>query len=100
MSGPCLILEISNAKDWEPFRGCRRIPPIRQPSVLHPSREVAEAEALKLSAEHPGRMFAVFELALAATTTKVPTHITLGGKVVAERYVPSLVEIGEPDIPF
>lgn len=102
MSTPCLILEISDAENWQPFRGCRRIAAGRQPSVLHPSREIAEAEALRLSAASPGRTFAIFELSGAATSVKVPTHITLGGKVVAERDMPSLVEVGEFDdlIPF
>lgn len=100
MSGPCLILEISDAEGWAPFRGCRRIADIRRPSVLHPSREVAEAEALRLSGAHPDRTFAVFELAVAATSVKVPTHITLGGQVLAERHIASLVILGDDDVPF
>lgn len=100
MSNPCLVLEVSTVDSWEPFRGCRRLPLEGRPTVLHPSREVAQQEALRLSAAHPGRVFAVFEAATAARSVKVPTHITLGGKVVAERFMPSLVELGEFDLPF
>jgi hypothetical protein len=95
MGTPSLILEISDAERWLPFRGCRRIADFSRPSVLHPSRAVAEAEALRLSAAHLDRTFAVFEMAVAATSVKVPTHITLGGKVLAERHISSLVEVGE-----
>jgi len=100
MSNPCLILEVSGADQWEPFRGCRRIDPAIRPTVLHPSREWAEAEALRLTKAHPGRLFAVFEAVTAGHAVKVPSHITLGGKVVAEQWMPGLVQIGEGDIPF
>lgn len=100
MSNPCLVLEVSTVDSWEPFRGCRRIPLEGRPTVLHPSREIAEQEAVRLNAANPDRMFAVFEAATAARSVKVPTHITLGGKVIAERSMPQLVELGEFDIPF
>ena len=100
MSNPCVILEMSSCEHWQPRHGCRIIPPIRQPSMLHPSREVAEAEALKLSAAHPGRCFVVVEASVAATTVEVPTHITLGGKVVAKRDLPTLANFGADVIPF
>lgn len=100
MSNPCLVLEVADCESWMPFRGCRRIPSERLPTVLHTSREVAEQEALRLSAAHPGRLFWVFEAATAARAVKVPTHITLGGQVVAERSIPALMELGEFDIPF
>ena len=100
MSGPCLILELANSASWQPRHGCRVIPPSGQPTILHPSREIAEAEALKLIAAHPGRRFVIFEAALAAITVEVPTHITLGGTVVAKRDMPALVNFGEDDLPF
>lgn len=100
MSGPCLILELSNSGDWQPRHGCRVIPDIRRPTVLHPSREIAEAEALKLIASNPGRCFVIFEANQAAVSVEVPTHITLGGKVVAKRDMPTLVNYGEDDLPF
>jgi hypothetical protein len=100
VSNPCVIIEVSDADQWEPRHGCKVIPSIRQATVLHPSREVAEAEAMRLQARRPGRLFAVFEAVSAATSAKVPTHITLGGAVVAERQMPTLVELGEYDIPF
>lgn len=100
MSGFFLILEISDAQNWQPFRGCRRIPTGKQPSVLHPSREIAEAEALRLNQAHPDQRFAVFEAVTVAHSVRVPTHITLGGAIIAERNMPALVEIGEEDVPF
>ncbi|MBF5006397.1 hypothetical protein [Diaphorobacter caeni] len=100
MSNPCLILDIACAEYWQPFRECRRIEPSSQPTVLHPSREVAEAEALRLAAAHPGRRFAIFELTSAATTVNVPTHVTLSGKVLVTRSIAQLATVGEPDLPF
>lgn len=100
MSNPCLILEVSKATEWLAFKGCRRIAPDTMPTVLHPSREVAEAEALRLTLAHPGRQFAVFEAVSAGHTYKVATHITLGGQVVQEQLVAKVVQIGEDEIPF
>ncbi len=100
MSGPCLVLEVSEARHWAQYRGCRRIPPGAGPKVLHPSREVAEAEALRLNQAHPDRFFAVFEAITGAYSVTVPTHITLGGAIFAERRMPALVAIGEEDVPF
>ncbi|CAM3352290.1 hypothetical protein [Paracidovorax anthurii] len=102
MSNPCLILEVSDHDQWEPFRGCQRLPPDRRPTVLHPSREVAEEEALRLARTHPGRMFAVMEVVTAARTVAVPTHVTLGGLVFADRQLPRLMQVGDgaDEIPF
>ena len=103
MSNPCLILEVSDHEQWAPFRGCRKLPLTRQPTVLHPSREVAEQEAIRLSLAHPECMFAVLEVVSAARSVKVPTHVTVGGKVFAERLLPRLMLVGDDassDIPF
>ena len=100
MSNPCLILDIATAEYWNPFQGCRRIPPSAQPTVLHPSREIAEAEALRLAAAHPGRRFAVFELTSAATTIRVPTHVSVTGKVICDRPMAQLMQVADPEIPF
>ena len=100
MSNPCLILDIATAEYWEPVHGCRRIPPSGQPTILHPSREVAESEALRLAGANPGRRFAVFELATAATTIQVPTHVSITGKVLRDRPMAQLMEVNTPEIPF
>ncbi|QIL81750.1 hypothetical protein G7047_18880 [Diaphorobacter sp. HDW4A] len=100
MSNPCLILDIACAEYWLPFKGCRRIEPSNQPTVLHPNREVAEAEALRLAAAHPGRRFAVFEIMTAATTIRVPTHVSISGKVICDRPMAQLMMVSEPEIPF
>lgn len=100
MSNPCLVLEVSESDQWPPFLGCRRIPDGDHPTVLHPSREAAEAVALHLNRAHPDRSFAVFEAVTAALSVKVPSHITLGGQIVSEHRMPALVQIGEDDVPF
>ncbi len=100
MSGPCVILEVTDAEHWEPFRGCKKIREYRRPTVLHPSREVAEQEALRLAAENVHSRFVVLEAAVVAAAVKVPTHITLGGKVVAERFMPALMQVDEDEVPF
>lgn len=100
MSNPCLVLEVSETDRWAPFRGCRRIPEQDRPTVLHPTREIAEAEALRLNQAHPDQLFAVFEAVTAARSVRVPTHITLGGAIFAERNMPALVKIDEDEVPF
>lgn len=102
MSNPCVVIEVSGHHDWTPFRGCHRIPDDCRPTVLHPSREVAEQEALRLATAHPERMFAIFEVVTATRTVKVPTHVTLGGQVFAERNLARLMQVGDgrDDVPF
>lgn len=105
-----MILEVSETHDWEthPFAsmdGARAlvIPPNRRPSVLQANRESAERECVRLAAAHAGARFMVFEAVAVGLTAKVPTHTTLGGKVVAERSFATLVHIKEDDsdeIPF
>jgi hypothetical protein len=59
---------------------------------------------VRLAGLHPGSRFVVFEAVAAGVTVKVPTHTTLGGKVVAERSMPTLVQFKSDDdsdeIPF
>ena len=84
MSGnPCLILELSDAGDWPSLYshlGQRlgldplRIPEGRKPAMLQPNRAIAEAEAKRLAAIHPGKRFAVFEAHVVATTVEVPSR--------------------------
>lgn len=105
-----MILEVSETHDWEAhprnaIEGARSlvIPPNRRPTVLQANREVAERECVRLAGLHPGSRFMVFEAVAVGITTKVPTHTTLGGKVVAERSFPTLVHIKDDDtdeIPF
>lgn len=97
-----LIVELSDADQWEPRHGARVIPMHRRPTMLQTSQEVAEQEALRLARAHPERRFVVFAATAAGITTKVPTHITVGGQVFHERSVAALVEIGDPDddLPF
>lgn len=100
MSNPCLILEVSDADNWAPFRGCKKIPMGGHPTVLHPSREVAEQEAQRLCRERPHQRFAVFEAAVIAQAVQVPSHVTLSGKVVASTLQATLVDLFDDEVPF
>lgn len=88
-----------DAPSWPRRHGGLVIPEVRRPTILQGDREVADAEALRLAAAHPGRYFAVFEAVRVAYTVKAPTHVTLGGKVFAERDVPALSAACGPDGP-
>lgn len=108
----CVIIEISEIDNWpggviywpaKPRDQIRvSIPPVRRPTVVQPSREVAEAEAKRLAGLHPDRRFAIFECAALAHQTEIPTHTTLGGVVVYSRRMPVIVEVdGREDlVPF
>lgn len=101
-----LIVELGDAHNWQTASWCAAqvIPSNRRPTMLQADRESAEREALRLAGLHPGSRFVVFAPVSAGVTVKVPTHITLGGKVFNEVAQVALVEIGEePDdegIPF
>lgn len=97
MSNPCLILEVSESHTWgEVWDGGQPIPENRRPTMLQPSREKAEAEAIRLSTAHPGKHFAVFEANVLAKTVQLPSHITFGGVVHAHRSEAVLLNVG-PD---
>lgn len=105
----CLILDMTEAELWEdmtiPAAAPKRIPSECRPTVLQKDRETAELELLRLAKRYPGRRFVLFEPRAQAVTIKVPTHATLGGKVVAERTETLLVTIQDPtdpndDLPF
>ena len=102
MSNPCMVLDVTEHGQWAPFRGCHRIPDDCRPTVLHPSREVAEQEAPRLATAHPERMFAILEVVTATRTVKVPTHVTLGGQVFSDRNLARLMQVGDgrDDVPF
>jgi hypothetical protein len=97
----CLILDITEAPLWQLVHaigdtGPRRIPQRNCPTVLQPDRATADKEALRLASCHPGRQFVVFEPVAQAMTVKVPTHVTLAGKVVSERHQVCLAAV-KPD---
>lgn len=105
MEFPHLIVEVSDATAWEdaPRAGpwAKVIPTDRRPTILQQDRETAEREALRLAGEHPGRRFVVFAPIAVGVTAKVPTHVSVSGKVILERSVPALATIDNPnEIPF
>jgi hypothetical protein len=107
---PCLIVDCTEAYSWPGRHGCARlqavpmpqqIPAGKRPTILQPSREIAEAEVKRLALAYPERRFVVFEAAAACTTVTVPTHTTINGRPWGERRVAVLMDIGEDDgIPF
>lgn len=106
----CLILDVTDRDAWQQIHaigeGPQRIPEFRRPTVLQADRATAEKEVQRLAQEHPGRRFVVFQAVAVGTTVEVPTHVTLGGKVVASRHQPTLALLGpeardeEDDLPF
>lgn len=97
------IVDVAEADQWtKHWHGGRLVPERRRPTIAQPTREIAETEALRLAREHPGRRFIVLEPVAVAFTTKVTTHVTLGGQVVAERSSPALAQITDPhdEVPF
>jgi hypothetical protein len=102
MSNPCLIVDVTLIDNWPKRHGVHVIPDIRQPRQLQPTREIAEAEALRLNKAHPGHHFVVFEARSMTRTVKVPTHVSITGQVLLEGNLPQLVAIDDADslIPF
>lgn len=102
-----VIIEMSDAHNWETFPGGQlpapplaptKIPERRRPTVLQASREIAEQECLRLANEHPGSKFVVFAPICAGITAKVATHTTLAGKVIAERAIATVVQFQEEEV--
>jgi len=103
MSNPCLIVDVTDTEHWlsGPMRqGCLIVPPKKIPTVLHPTREVAEAEARRLVEANPSRRFAIFEACVLADCVMVPSHMTLGGAVIAQRRMAHLADIEDGFLPF
>lgn len=102
---PCLIVECSEADQWPGLHmadlstGPRRIPAERRPVALHPDRHTAEREAKRLAEARPGCRFVIFEAVAVGFSHKVPTHITLAGKVFGERLMPIVADLGD-GVPF
>lgn len=109
---PCLIVEVSEAQDWGaafcPDRGARQvagtrpvlIPEARRPAILQPDRAVADAEAKRLALRLPERRFMIFEARAVAMTTRVPSHITVSGKVWDTRTIAVLADVDDDQVPF
>jgi len=98
-----VVIELGDAETWpqRTWAPGRVIPERRRPTMLQPDRETAEKEALRLAGRHPDRRFVVFAPIAAGVTVKVPTHVTITGKVVCERAEAALAPIDDPDeIPF
>ena len=93
-----MVLNMGESQLWGAMHDGERIPPDRQPTVVHRSRTTAEAEALRLQKAHPDGRFVVFEATRVTTTLTAPTHMTLGGQALGEQRVAVLcwVDNGAP----
>jgi len=102
MASAFVIIDVTegdrfDAPSWPRRHGGLVIPERRRPTILQGDREVVHAEALRLAAAHPGHHFVVFEAARVAHSVKVPTHVTLRGKVFAERDHAVLSDVCDAD---
>lgn len=109
---PCLIVDCTDSHEWpglySSVAGGRplnpeplRVPTDKRPTILQPDRKTGEAELQRLALRYPGRRFVLFDAAVAAVTTRVPTHTTVSGQPWGERSIALLLSIGEDDgIPF
>lgn len=102
MDAAFLILDMADSDNW--YAGpvatslCR-IPPEKRPTVVQASREVAEREALRLQAAHPGGRFVVFEATHVSVTVTAPTHVNLKGEPLLHTTVARLASLRE-EVPF
>lgn len=99
----CLIIETSDSENWPSTwfsSRLRELPSNRRPTILQPDRKTADAEAMRLARQHPGKVFAVFEARAVARCVEVPQHVTLGGEVVGRSMMPVLSDIDPSERPF
>lgn len=97
----CVILAVDRRSQWRPaMGGGKHIPSGKLSTVLQPSRPVAEQEALRLAKQNPGVDFLVLEAVAIAKHQRVPTHVTIGGKVVVDEPGAVLAAIAEDNVPF
>lgn len=107
LTNVCMIVCVEDVDSWPTavvngaMCAAERIPADRRPTMLHRDRAVAETEAKRLASAHPGSRFAIFEACVVALTVNVPTHMTLNGRIVAERQQAQLFDIqGDGRPPF
>lgn len=97
-----VIIDVSDSGNWDSrYAGvAQAIPPKKRPTVLQGNRAHAEAECLRLQRAHPRGQFVLFTATYAAVLVEQPTHVTLGGVVVASERHARLASLGEEPIPF
>lgn len=86
----CVILDVTEFDQWHerPEQSTVVIPADKRSTVLQATREQAESEACRLALAHPGKRFAVLQVVGVVEAKSVPTHVTLGGKVVSTTHRP------------
>lgn len=108
---PCLVLDVTDCTNWPGIAGRVgsagdipvRIPLDQRATVLQPNLATAEAEAKRLTREHPDRLYVVFSAHLMARTVELPTHTTIGGRIVKAEKVCKVTELLPHDwdeVPF
>lgn len=98
----CVVIAVDRPDQWRPaMGGGKHIPSGKVCTVLQPSRQVAEKEALRLARENPGASFVVLEAVSIAKHQRIPTHISLGGRVLRDEPSSALAAIADDEqIPF
>lgn len=100
MTEAFLILNIADSHEWASRHSdCGVIPPGKLSTLLHMSRESAEAEALRLAQAHPGGQFCIFEATQVSVRVPIPTHVNLRGEVLLTEPVVRLASVRE-EVPF
>jgi len=78
-----MVVDVTAFDQWPTHFSATEMAPGKRPTVIQPDRDTAEREAVRLANANPGHRFAVFTVVGVVETTTVPTHITLGGKVIS-----------------
>lgn len=101
-----VIIDLGESHEWDVrfaenggrLYGPRLIPLKKRPSILQCSREVAEAEALRLQAANPEGQFVVFTATLATALVEAPTHVNLNGLPLRTEKVARLLPVAEATV--
>lgn len=102
MNEAFVILDMANSQNWDTFLRlekealcCQRIPAEDRSTILHPSRAIAEAEALRLQRAHPKGFFVIFTAIAATQLVEAATHVNLAGHVLRTESHARLVSVDE-----
>lgn len=97
-----VIIDMAESNEWDirfqehgRIFGPQLIPPGKRPTILQCSRELAEAEALRLQQAHPQGRFVIFTAEQVTCWVEAPTHVNLAGEPLRTARVARLASISE-----